>query len=191
MRHGVRSRRLGRSRSERAALVRSLAQAVIRYERIHTTLPKAKEAQRATEKLITQAKTGTLSARRRVESWLQDPEVTKTLFTEVAPRFAQRAGGYTRIVHAGLRHGDGATMAVLELVERKPEPEKKSKGQKEGVKPPKAPKAPDGPSKNKPEQPKPSKPTGEAKGPSTSPKKKPGFLGGLRKFFRKGRTQDD
>ena len=184
MRHAVRSRRLGRSRSERAALVRSLAQALFRYERIQTTLPKAKEAQRAAERLITAAKAGTLSARRRVEAWLQDPAVARTLVTAIAPRFAQRAGGYTRIVHAGRRNGDGASMAILELVERRPEPPEKGKAKKakppREEKPSQPPKAPEHP------------PTPSAGEPQTPPKKKPGgFLSGLRKFFRKSRPQDD
>lgn len=178
MRHAVRSRRLGRSRSERAALVRSLAQALFRYERIQTTLPKAKEAQRAAEHWITRARTGTLAARRQAEAWLQDTAVTRTLFAEIAPRFAAYHGGYTRIVHAGRRHGDGASLAVLELLERAPEaPEKPAK-------PPRA-----GP-------PSPTKPTPKAGGPHPAePSKKPapkrGFLSGLRKFFTKGRPEDD
>ena len=188
MRHAVRSRRFGRSRSERAALVRSLTQALFRYERIQTTLPKAKEAQRAAEHLITKAKTGTLASRRHVESWLQDPQVTKTLFVEIAPRFQQRAGGYTRIVHAGYRTGDGASFAVLELVERKPEPETKTKAKKGKAvssKPSVDRPAPK-PSKDKaPEPPKAKSPEPGSK--PESPKKSGGFLGGLRKFFKKGR----
>lgn len=187
MRHAVRSRRLNRSRSERAALVRSLAQALIRYERIQTTLPKAKEAQRASERLITQARTGTLAARRRVEAWLQDPEVTRTLFAEVAPRFRQRAGGYTRIIHAGYRAGDGASMAVLELVERKPEAPSKLKTKAEAKR---TADRPSGPTP-KPEKPPREKPEKSEK-PQEPPKKKSGgFLGGLRKFFKKGRPQDE
>jgi len=179
VRHAVRSRRLGRSRSERAALVRSLAQALFRYERIQTTLPKAKEAQRAAEKLVTQAKRGTLAARRRVEAWLQDPVIVKVLFTEIAPRFAKRPGGYTRIIHAGIRHGDGAPMAVLELVERKPEPPKTGKAPK-GTTPPTKPAAP---------APKTAKPEKPAAPPS---KKKPGgFMSGLRKLFKKDRPKKD
>lgn len=177
MRHAVRSRRFGRSRSERAALVRSLAQALFRYERIQTTLPKAKEAQRASERLITQAKTGTLAARRRVEAWLQDPVVTRILFVEIAPRFAKRQGGYTRIIHAGIRHGDGAPMAMLELVERKPEVVKPGKAPK-GTTPPKPPTA--APKTDKPE--KPAAPKAE--------KKPSGFMSGLRKLFKKDRPKD-
>lgn len=200
MRHAVRSRRFGRSRSERAALIRSLAQALFRHERIHTTLPKAKEAQRAAEKLVTQARTGTLSSRRRVEAWLQDRDVTKTLFAEIAPRFGQRPGGYTRIVHAGIRHGDGAPMAILELVERKPEPPKMTGGRP--VKPAKAkqelsPRDSKRPSTTQPPKPgtppreKRRTPEGTVPPPTVTPptdKKKPGgFITGLRKFFRRGR----
>ncbi len=196
MRHAVRSRRLNRSRSERAALIRSLAQALIRYERIQTTLPKAKEAQRASERLITQARTGTLAARRRVEAWLQDSDVTRTLFTEVAPRFRQRTGGYTRIVHAGYRTGDGASMAVLELVERKPEAPSKPKTKAETKRAPAdrpsgpAPK-PEKPSREKPSARGPAAPPSSESKPQEPPKKSGGFLGGLRKFFKKGRPQDE
>ncbi|MBI4313918.1 MAG: 50S ribosomal protein L17 [Candidatus Omnitrophica bacterium] len=198
MRHAVRSRRFGRSRSERAALVRSLAQALFRYERIQTTLPKAKEAQRAAEQLITRAKTGTLAARRHVESWLQDASVTHTLFSEIAPRFKQRAGGYTRVVHAGYRNGDGAQLAVLELVERKPEPvvkpPKKSKGQKkEAASGTAAEPAQKTKPKHSPEETSSKESQKSQKSDKESgSKKKPGFLGALRKFFGKGRpTQGD
>lgn len=208
MRHAVRSRRFGRSRSERAALVRSLAQALFRHERIQTTLPKAKEAQRAAERLITRAKTGTLSARRHVESWLQDTDVTHTLFAEIAPRFKTRSGGYTRVVHAGMRAGDGAQMAVLELIERKPEPvAKPSKKKKEPVSamtetevaPPlkETKKTPKLPASEAPAEPKKKPAAGKApeiqkdRKEEKDSKKKPGFLGGLRKFFGKDRTQDE
>ncbi|MBI4227157.1 MAG: 50S ribosomal protein L17 [Candidatus Omnitrophica bacterium] len=207
MRHAVRSRRFGRSRSERAALVRSLAQALFRHERIQTTLPKAKEAQRAAEHLVTQAKAGTLASRRRVEAWLQDRDITKTLFAEIAPRFVQRHGGYTRIVHAGIRHGDGAPMAILELVERKPEPVKSpatATGAKKGrqglsprgkgqglsprdseVPPTTHPPTPGMPPREKRRTPEGTVPSG--KPPQDDWKaKKPGFLSGLRKFFKKG-----
>lgn len=210
MRHAVRSRRLGRSRSERAALVRSLAQALFRYERIQTTLPKAKEAQRAAERLVTQAKRGTLAARRRVEAWLQDPLVVKTLFMEIAPRFAKRQGGYTRIIHAGIRHGDGAPMAVLELVARKPELAKPGKATgKQGLSPkgagqglsPKgagqglSPRDSEMPRTTRP--PKPGMPpreprrTPEGAVPPVPLKKTPSFLSGLRKFFKKDRPKKD
>ena len=160
---------MGRSRSERAALIRALASALFRHERIQTTVPKAREAQRSAERLITEAKTGTLAARRRVEAWLQDPALTHALFTKIAPRFQKRSGGYTRIVRAGWRHGDGASLAVLELVERAVEPSKRGRVPSPKVEPPPTP------------------PTGE---PPAPPKKKPGgLLVGLRKFFRKGRPE--
>lgn len=179
MRHGVRSRRLGRSRSERAALVRSLAQALFRYERIQTTLPKAKEAQRAAERLITKARTGTLAARRDVEAWLQDTTVTRTLFATIAPRFARYHGGYTRIVHAGRRNGDGATLAVLELLERTPEAPPNAPAKPGKATPPPSPK-PSGPTAQKPKGPE---------KPAPAPKR--GFMSGLRKFFTKGRPEGD
>ena len=117
MAHAVYSRDLGRNSSWRKATVRSLAQALLTRERICTTHAKAKEAQRLTERLITLGKSGTLSARRRAVSLLADPVTVKRLFTEVAPRFEKRAGGYTRIMHAAPRPGDGASMSVIELVE--------------------------------------------------------------------------
>ena len=178
MRHRVRSRRFQRSRSERLALVRSLVRALFRYERIVTTLPKAKEAQRTAERLITRAKDGSLDARRRVVAWLQDEGITRAVFSEISPRFHERAGGYTRIVRAGYRQGDGAPMAVLELTERKPEAPPVSRGRKEGPPPP--PKAPssEGP------------PAG-GKPPPPPPKKPWDFFQGLRRFFfgRKDRPQ--
>lgn len=175
MRHAVRARRFGRSRSERAALVRSLAQALFRYERIQTTLPKAKEAQRAAEHLITQARSGTLAARRRVEAWLQEPAVAHTLWSEIAPRCRQRPGGYTRIIHAGHRNGDGAPMAILELTERKPAAAPTPGAKKGQGAPPKVA----GPSR-------PSTPPGPT---PAAPKKLGGLLSGLRKFFKKGRPE--
>ena len=119
MPHAVYTRDLSRSRSWRKATVRSLAQALLEHERIETTLAKAKETQRFTEKLITLGKKGSLSDRRRAMSLLGHPDLVHRLFSEVAPRFANRPGGYTRIIHGGIRHGDAASMAFIELVELK------------------------------------------------------------------------
>ncbi len=140
MAHAVYTRDLGRSRSFREATVRSLAQALLKYERIETTLAKAKEAQRLVERLITLGKTGSLAARRQAISRLNDSKMVHRLFTTVAPRFSARTGGYTRIMHSGVRPGDGASLAVLELVELAPElkEEKSKKKEQQAKRPPKA-----------------------------------------------------
>ncbi len=144
MAHAVYTRDLGRSRSFREATVRSLAQALLKYERIETTLAKAKEAQRLVERLITLGKTGSLTARRQAISRLNDSKTVHRLFTTVAPRFSARTGGYTRIMHSGVRPGDGASLAVLELVELAPElkEEKSKKKEQQAKRPPKAGKPP-------------------------------------------------
>jgi len=130
MRHLKRGRKLGRTSSHRIALLRSLAAALLEHEAITTTIPKAKEARRFVERLITQAKQGTLAARRRVASRLQNESLVKKLFEDIAPRFAQRPGGYTRIVKlARFRVGDAGQLCRLELVEKK-EKEKKEKAKK-------------------------------------------------------------
>jgi large subunit ribosomal protein L17 len=118
MRHVKRQRKLGRTSSHRNATLQSLACALIRHEAITTTVPKAKEARRFVERLITTARKGTLQARRRVASRLQDEDAAKKLVEDVAPRFADRPGGYTRILKLG-RHrvGDGTQLCRLELTE--------------------------------------------------------------------------
>ena len=117
MGHAVRSRNLGRSASYRKATVRSLACALIERERITTTHARAKEAQRLAERLVTLGKRGTLSTRRRAISLINDPHLVRRLFSEIAPRFSERQGGYTRILHRGIRPGDGASLSVLEWVQ--------------------------------------------------------------------------
>ncbi len=127
MRHKVAHRKLGRVTEHRLALLRSQAQALLRHERIQTTVPKAKEVKAFVERLITVAKRGNaasvesgngaaLSARRQVLRDIPDKEVVSKLFTVIAPRFAGRPGGYTRILRAGFRRGDSAEVAQLELV---------------------------------------------------------------------------
>jgi len=120
MRHLKHGRKLGRTTSHRTATLRSLACALIRHETITTTVPKAKEARRFVERLITAARKGTLPARRRVASRLQDEDAAKKLVDDVAPRFADRPGGYTRIIKLG-RHrvGDGTQLCRLELVDKR------------------------------------------------------------------------
>lgn len=118
MRHAVRGRKLGRTSSHREALFRNQLQSLVVSERIVTTLPKAKELRPIAEKLITRGKYGTLHDRRWVLRWVLNRDLVKKVFDDIAPRFADRPGGYLRIVKLGPRQGDGAEMAVLELVER-------------------------------------------------------------------------
>jgi large subunit ribosomal protein L17 len=118
MRHGVKGRKLGRTSSHREALFRNQLQSLMERERIKTTLPKAKELRPIAERVITHGKHGTVHARRWVLRWIPDRDLVKKVFDEIAPRFAERPGGYLRIVKLGPRKGDGAEMALLELVER-------------------------------------------------------------------------
>lgn len=110
-------RKLSRKGAERKALLRSLMVSLFKNDRIETTEPKAKEAQRSAEKLITTAKDDTRNARKKAMSILNDKEAVTRLFEDVAPRFMERPGGYTRVLKLGPRRGDGAEMAILELVE--------------------------------------------------------------------------
>ena len=125
MRHNVAHRKLGRVTEHRLALLRNQAMALIRHERIETTMPKAKELRPFVERLITIAKRGvasaeaqgsSLHARRMVAAELQDRDVVGKLFETIAPRFADRPGGYTRILRVGFRRGDSAEVAQIELV---------------------------------------------------------------------------
>ena len=109
-------RKLGRKTGFRTQLLRSLASQLIRYEQIQTTFPKAKEASRFAEKLITQAKKGDLNARRAVARDVHDAEVMTKLFDVLAPRYASRAGGYTRVLKLQARQGDNAQMALIKLI---------------------------------------------------------------------------
>lgn len=118
MRHGISQRKLGRKTGHRNALFRNLAAALIKHEQISTTLPKAKELRPYIEKLITLAKRGGLSNRRLAQSRLQDDAQLKKLFDVLAERYADRDGGYTRIIKAGFRDSDAAQMAIIEFVDR-------------------------------------------------------------------------
>jgi large subunit ribosomal protein L17 len=127
MRHRVAGRRLNRSKGQRTALRRTLVTELLRHERIHTTEAKARAIRSQAEKMITLAKRGLVAeqatpergvhARRLAAGRLDDPLVVKKLFDEIAPRYAARPGGYTRIIKTGIRKGDAARMAVIELVE--------------------------------------------------------------------------
>ena len=117
MRHNMGNRKLGRTTSHRLAMFRNQIASLVISERIITTLPKAKELRPIAEKVITQGKRGTVHARRLAARWVSDRDILKKLFSEIAPRFANRAGGYLRIVKLGPRPGDGAEMAILEFVD--------------------------------------------------------------------------
>jgi large subunit ribosomal protein L17 len=116
MRHQKSGRQLSRNSSHRWALMRNLITALLREEKIQTTDPKAKELRRWVERVITLGKRGDLHARRQVLAIVQDKAVVRKLFDTIGPRFKERPGGYTRIVKLGIRHGDAAKMALIELV---------------------------------------------------------------------------
>ena len=118
MRHGMSGRKLNRTSSHRKALFANLASALFKHEQIKTTLPKAKDLRPIAEKLITQAKRGTLHDRRLVYAFLRDDAVVSKLFSTISERYKGRQGGYTRVLKAGFRYGDCAPMAVIELVDR-------------------------------------------------------------------------
>ena len=118
MRHGDRVKKLGRKKEHRIALLRNLCRSLFILEKIRTTLPKAKEAKKMAEHLIEFAKRNDLAAHRRIYRQIQDHKLVKIICDEIGPRFSERHGGYTRIYRLGPRLGDGAEMAILELVEQ-------------------------------------------------------------------------
>lgn len=118
MRHGMGGRKLQRTSSHRAALFRNMAAALIKHEQITTTVPKAKELRPYVEKLITLAKKGGLSNRRLAQGRLQDDAQLAKLFDTLAKRYADRNGGYTRVIKAGIRASDAAPIAIIEFVDR-------------------------------------------------------------------------
>ncbi|MBA4161058.1 MAG: 50S ribosomal protein L17 [Novosphingobium sp.] len=128
MRHKLGGRKLNRTSSHRKALFRNMAAALIKHEQITTTLPKARELRPYVEKLITLAKHGGLSNRRLAHARLLDDAQLVKLFDVLAARYADRAGGYTRVIKAGIRAGDASPMAVIELVDR----DTSAKGQDSG-----------------------------------------------------------
>ena len=109
-------RKLGRETSHRNLMLRNLVTDLLRNGRIETTVTRAKETRRMAEKMITLAKRGDLHARRQVLAYILEEEVVKTLFDEIAPKYAERNGGYTRMMEKGPRRGDGAEVVILELV---------------------------------------------------------------------------
>ena len=131
MRHGVAGRKLGVTDTHRFAMFRNMAHALIKHEQITTTLPKAKELRPVAERLITLGKRGDLHARRQAYAQLRDDVIVSKLFGAIAERYKERKGGYCRVLKAGMRHGDAADMAVIELVDR----DVSAKGQDSGPKP--------------------------------------------------------
>jgi len=128
MRHRYAGRKLNRTASHRKAMFMNLAQALVKHEQIVTTLPKAKDLAPIVEKLITLAKKGGLANRRLAIARLQDEALVAKMFDELAERYKERNGGYTRVLKAGFRHGDNAPMAVIEFVDRNED----AKGQDSG-----------------------------------------------------------
>jgi large subunit ribosomal protein L17 len=116
MRHRNAGRKLGRKTPHRISMFRNLVTSLLDKERVHTTLPRAKEVRPIAERMITLGKRESLHARRQALAFVKDPEVVSKLFKTLAPRFAKRNGGYTRIIRLGFREGDGARMAILELI---------------------------------------------------------------------------
>ena len=118
MRHRQSGRKLNRTSSHRKSLFKNMAQALLKHEQIVTTLPKAKELKRVVEKLITLGKKGNLHSRRLAFNQIRDKDMVSKLFDNLAKRYSDRKGGYTRVLKAGFRYGDTAPMAVIELVDR-------------------------------------------------------------------------
>jgi large subunit ribosomal protein L17 len=144
MRHLNAGRKLGRKTPHRISMFRNMVTSLLDKEHIRTTLPRAKEVRPIAERMITLGKRESLHARRQALAFVRDPKVVAKLFSDLAPRFAQRKGGYTRIVRLGFREGDGAQMAILELIGseyKKPEEKKSGKKAKKADKDKATPKA--------------------------------------------------
>jgi len=129
MRHRNSGSKLGRQPAHRRATLRNLVTNVIEHERIQTTVTRAKAARPLVERMITLGKRDTLATRRRAAAFLMTPSATQKLFADIAPRFSDRAGGYTRIIHVGFRVGDGANLAILELIGSKLRKKERKKDQ--------------------------------------------------------------
>ncbi|HEU5048277.1 MAG TPA: 50S ribosomal protein L17 [Rickettsiales bacterium] len=128
MRHKISGRKLGVTSSHRKAMFANMCQALIKHEQITTTLPKAKDLRPVVERLITLGKRGGLHARRQAIAEIQDTALVEKLFSTIATRYADRKGGYTRVLKAGFRYGDNAPLAIIELVDR----DESAKGQDSG-----------------------------------------------------------
>ncbi len=164
MRHKKRLRRLSRNRAERNALLQSLAASLFLYKKVETTVAKVEELKRFSEKLITLAKKNTTHSRRLAFAKLQNKDIVRILFEEIAPIFKDRNGGYTRFMRTRARHGDGAQLAICELVAKPSANVKKM------------------PVKEKPSEPIPPSPLEKKKPPEEVPPKKRGFF---QKLFRR------
>lgn len=140
MRHKHGGRKLQRTSAHRRALLRNLASSLIKHEQITTTTPKARELRPYIEKLITLGKRGGLHARRQAYAQLRDDVIVTKLLGPIAERYRERPGGYCRVLKAGIRYGDAADMAVIELVDR----DRDAKGLDSGPKPERAPDADEG-----------------------------------------------
>lgn len=117
MNHRKGNKKLGKTTSHRLAMLRNMTTSLFIHGKIETTLPKAKALRRVAEKIITLSKRETLHSRRLASSWVRDKKTLKKVFSELSPRYASRNGGYTRIIRTRVRRGDGADMAIIELVE--------------------------------------------------------------------------
>lgn len=117
MRHRKAGRKLGRTSSHRTAMLRNMVTSLLEMERIVTTLPKAKETRRVAEQMITLGKRGDLNARRQALAYIRSKDIVAKLFDQLSNQYAERQGGYTRIIRTGTRSGDAAPMAILELVD--------------------------------------------------------------------------
>jgi large subunit ribosomal protein L17 len=133
MKHRLKGKKLNRTSSHRKALFKNMAQAIIKHEQIITTLPKAKTMKPIIDKLITLGKKGNLHSRRQAFSKLRDEGMVSKLFDTLASRYAERNGGYTRVIKAGFRYGDAAAMAVIELVDRDEDARGKDSGPVQNV----------------------------------------------------------
>lgn len=120
MRHRVQGRKLGRTTAHRKALFRNQLTSLFTHERIITTVAKAKELRPQAERMVTLARTGSLADRRQILRTVPNKEVVRRLFDDIAPRFANRAGGYTRIMRLGRRRGDNAELAIIEFIDYQP-----------------------------------------------------------------------
>ncbi len=179
MRHHKRTGKLSRNKSKRDALLKNLVSSLFTYQRIKTTVPKAKEASRLADKMITLGKRGDLQAEREAFSILRDRTMTSHLFKEIAPMFKNRAGGYTRIFYTNSRPGDGADMAILELTEQKIKETPKAKPSKE------KPRAEEKPAIEAPTPPTTPEVSKAEEKPKEKPEEKKGFIPKLRDWFKK------
>lgn len=130
MRHQVRGNRLNRPAAHKRAMLRNMVTSLFAHGRIETTLPRAKEARRYAERMITFAKRGDLNSRRQAARFVNDAKVLQKLFADIGPGYSERPGGYTRIMRTGLRKGDDAQLAILELVQEAYSPKPKREKQK-------------------------------------------------------------